>query len=149
MLKLDRFDINDRKGLEIVILTALLTFQDSNEASHAPPEPSTASNVAGGISGFFGTTRRTSETSQPALSRQISEVEDAPPLPPKPPPRMGFDRVAEVHAIRAAQGEGGANEVQVTEECAIEDYAEYAERLLKVRLHVIPLFTCTLTHCSG
>ncbi|OBZ65263.1 hypothetical protein A0H81_14779 [Grifola frondosa] len=31
---LNRFDIHDRKGLEIVILTALLTFQDSNDAYH-------------------------------------------------------------------------------------------------------------------
>ncbi|KAF7321450.1 hypothetical protein MKEN_00665500 [Mycena kentingensis (nom. inval.)] len=33
---LQRFDINDRKGLEIVILTALLTFNDQNEVYHSP-----------------------------------------------------------------------------------------------------------------
>ena len=32
----NRFDIDDRKGLEIVMLTALLTFQDSNDQYHSP-----------------------------------------------------------------------------------------------------------------
>lgn len=125
---LNRFDIDDRKGLEIVILTALLTFQDSNEAYHAPPDPSTPSTTR---SGFFGASRRPSDPSQPTLARQVSEGEAAPPLPPKPPPQTGAQRVAEMHALRAAQGEGTANEVQVADECVVEDYAEYAEMLLK------------------
>lgn len=33
---LNRFDIDDRKGLELVILTSLLTFQDYNRAAKAP-----------------------------------------------------------------------------------------------------------------
>ena len=133
MLRSPRFDIDDRKGLEIVILTALLTFQDSNEAYHAPQDVSASPAVASGLSGFFGNVRRASDPLHPVLSRQTSEADAAPPLPPKPQPKTGVERVAEVHAIRAAQGEGGANEVLVDEECMIEDYAEYAERLLKVR----------------
>ena len=33
-----RFDIYDRKGLEITILTALMTFHDMNEVYHTVPE---------------------------------------------------------------------------------------------------------------
>ncbi|KAI0291875.1 hypothetical protein BC826DRAFT_1021441 [Russula brevipes] len=36
---LNRFDIADRKGLEITLLTTLLTLQDLSTANHAPPEP--------------------------------------------------------------------------------------------------------------
>jgi hypothetical protein len=132
-----RFDINDRKGLEIVILTALLTFQDSNDAYHTPPAESSSPNLpSSGISGFFGTSRRVSD---PALSRQTSEVDVAPPVPPRPAPKTGMNMIAEMHALRAAQGEGEANEVQVAEEGSVEDYAQYAEGLLKVNLARSPL----------
>ncbi|KAF9018626.1 hypothetical protein BDZ89DRAFT_1073763 [Hymenopellis radicata] len=46
---LNRFEIEDRKGLEIVILTALLTFQDANEAHHSTPKdesPTPAHRIA-------------------------------------------------------------------------------------------------------
>ncbi|KAH9855279.1 hypothetical protein C2E23DRAFT_952026, partial [Lenzites betulinus] len=126
---LNRFDIDDRKGLEIVILTALLTFQDLNETYHTPrsntsPSESTTTLAAvppGGVAGRVG------------LSRQPSEIlATAPPpvIPPRPQPRTGVERVAEMHAVRTAQGEGDANEIEVAEECAIDDYARYAERLL-------------------
>ncbi|EKM50235.1 uncharacterized protein PHACADRAFT_264854 [Phanerochaete carnosa HHB-10118-sp] len=129
---LNRFDINDRKGLEIVILTALLTFQDSNEAYHTPSsDPPTPAQTSSGLSGFFGTVRRASDTTLQTLSKQTSEVDAPPPLPPKPEPRVGVERIAEVHAIRAAQGEGESNEVLVADEGTIEDYAKYAEGLLK------------------
>lgn len=121
-----RFDIDDRKGLEIVILTALLTFQDSNEAHHTPPaaDGSTASSAA--KAGFFGMSRRPSDTQEPPPPI-------APPvLPPKPAPRVGVDKIAEVHAVHAAQGEGEANEVEVGDDGTIEQYAEYAEGLLRV-----------------
>ncbi|KAI0763834.1 hypothetical protein BD413DRAFT_202538 [Trametes elegans] len=125
---LNRFDIEDRKGLEIVILTALLTFQDMNETYHTP-SPSTPTETAAtlapgtspGLAGRLG------------LSRQPSQIlSNAPPaIPPKPAPRVGVERVAEMHAVRAAQGEGDANEIEVSEECAADDYAAYAERLLE------------------
>ena len=129
MLTQPRFDINDRKGLEIVILTALLTFQDSNEAYHTPPSESSSTFApSGGISGLFGPRR----SSDPAINRQISDSDAAPALPPRPAPRTGVDGVAEAHALRAAQGEGEANEIRVAEEGTVEDYAEYTERLLNV-----------------
>lgn len=124
-----RFDIDDRKGLEIVILTALLTFQDLNETYHTPPTPPAESNTmlaaapSPGLAGRLG------------LSRQSSQILSAPPpptVPPKPQPRTGMNRVAEMHAVRTAQGEGDANEIEVGEECSVDDYAQYAERLLNV-----------------
>ncbi|KAI0334629.1 hypothetical protein GY45DRAFT_1426956 [Cubamyces sp. BRFM 1775] len=129
---LNRFDIDDRKGLEIVILTALLTFQDLNETYHTPrsdtspsasPSESTATLAAASSAGLV---------SRLGLSRQPSSVAAPPPaVPPRPAPRTGIDRVAELHAIRIAQGEGDANEIEVGEECGIDDYAQYAERLLQ------------------
>ncbi|GJE90372.1 hypothetical protein PsYK624_065030 [Phanerochaete sordida] len=129
---LNRFDINDRKGLEIVILTALLTFQDTNEAYHTPADPVSPVQAGGGLASLFGT-RRASDPARQPLSRQPSEVDVAapPPLPPKPAPKVGVERIAEVHAIRAAQGEGEVNEVLVEGEGVVEDYAKYAEGLLK------------------
>ncbi|OBZ65250.1 hypothetical protein A0H81_14774 [Grifola frondosa] len=55
----------------------------------------------------------------------------APALPPKPAPRTGVERIAEMHMVRAAQGEGEANEVEVGEEGDVLEYAQYAEGLLK------------------
>jgi hypothetical protein len=105
------FDIEDRKGLEIVILTALLTFQDSSDVYHGPREeysPSSPSIIPG-----IGT-RKTSE---------------GPPLPPpKPAPKTGVDRIAEMQAIRRE-----INEVSVEDEGAVDDYAQYCANLLQVR----------------
>ena len=74
-----RFDIADRKGLEIVILTALFTFSDLNESYHNPSE------------GKPGRPRRTSS--------------GAPPVPPKPEPRVGVERVAEMQAFKGEVNE--------------------------------------------
>ncbi|KAI0709639.1 hypothetical protein C8T65DRAFT_727346 [Cerioporus squamosus] len=104
---LNRFDIADRKGLEIVVLTALMTFQDANETYHTPRE---------------GSTPAATPTPTPAI--------EPPVVPPRPEPRQGVERVAEMHAIRTAHGDGEANEIEVWEECSIDDYAHYAERLL-------------------
>lgn len=60
-------------------------------------------------------------------------MEAAPALPPKPEARTGLERIMEMHTLRAAQGEGEANEVQVGVEGSVEDYARYTEELLKVR----------------
>lgn len=44
---------------------------------------------------------------------------------------MGIERIAELHMMRTLQGEGEANEVEVGVEGTINDYAQYAEQLLK------------------
>ncbi|PSR82343.1 hypothetical protein PHLCEN_2v6086, partial [Hermanssonia centrifuga] len=131
---LNRFDIDDRKGLEIVILTALLTFQDSNDAYHTPPvegmpPPAQISSPFA----FFGSSRRASDTSESALSRQVSELpsQDAPLLPPRPPPKTGIERITELHMLKTLQGEGEANEIEVGLEGSADDYAQYAQRLLE------------------
>jgi len=114
---LNRFDIDDRKGLEIVVLTALLTFQDANEAAHTP-EPSNSS------------TNPLSRTATAFASSTVSPLppsSDAPPPPPpKPAPKTGVDRIAEMQAIK-----GEYNEIVISDEGSIQDYASYCNRLLQ------------------
>lgn len=110
-----RFDIDDRKGLEIVILTTLLTFQDANEAAHTPRDEGSSSGLAMGIR------RMTSTASQPVI------MTPPPPPPPKPAPKTGIDRIAEMQAAR-----GEYNEIAVEDEGSIEDYAQYCLNLLEV-----------------
>jgi len=74
-----RFDITDRKGLEIVILTALFTFSDLNESYHAASE------------------------GRPGYPRQTSS--GAPPVPPRPEPRVGVERIAEMQAYKGEVNE--------------------------------------------
>ena len=47
-----------------------------------------------------------------------------------------------MHTIRAAQGEGEANEVQVGDEGTVADYASYADKMLRVS----PLTGCSTRH---
>lgn len=106
---LNRFDISDRKGLEIVVLAALLTFHDLNAAFNAvPPPPYTA---------------------LPSASTSASEPPISPPeppiLPPKPEPKTGLDRIAEIQAVR-----GEINEVTIVDEGSVKDYAAYGAQLL-------------------
>ncbi|KAG6910197.1 hypothetical protein DXG01_012332 [Tephrocybe rancida] len=112
----NRFDIDDRKGLEIVILTALLTFSDVNEGYHMPQE--TSRNVAARTNSALPTPSASPSHSQP--------VDEAPPPPPKPAPKTGVDRIAE---MQAALGE--YNELTVGEEGQVDHYAEYCTRLLE------------------
>jgi hypothetical protein len=108
MILYARFDIEDRKGLEIVILTALMTFQDSSDTIHSIESGSpTISPTGSGIS-------RHASPSVP------------PPPPPKPDPKTGVDRIAEMQAIR-----GEINEVTVEDEGSVEAYAEYCWNLLQ------------------
>jgi len=109
-----RFDVEDRKGLEIVILTALLTFQDVNEAYHTPEGASSPSTLAG------------SSRKQVAPSTPIATPPPQP--PPKPAPKKGVERIAEMQAIR-----GEYNEIMVEDEGHVNDYALYCSRLLEVR----------------
>ncbi|KAI6121511.1 hypothetical protein F5141DRAFT_1061233 [Pisolithus sp. B1] len=108
-----RFDIEDRKGLEIVILFSLLTFQDSSDVYHE----STAIPPIG-------------NTAVPALanSRSTKVIPAAtapPPLPPKPAPKTGIERIAELQ-----RGRGLVNEVSIMEEGHVKDYAKYCLQLL-------------------
>ncbi|KAG0705609.1 hypothetical protein DFH29DRAFT_872952 [Suillus ampliporus] len=118
---LNRFDIEDRKGLEIVILTALLTFQDASDSYHESPHDSNATTppvaTTSVLKGFAEmTTRKVSggPTSSPPVP------------PPKPAPKTGVRRIAEIQASR-----GEANEVLIVDECPFEDYAQYCARMLK------------------
>lgn len=77
------FDIADRKGLEVTLLIALLTFQDLHAANHTPPEPV-------------------------VLTPPVQA--EAPPPPPRPAPKTGVDRVAEMHAMRYEPNEVTVNE---------------------------------------
>ncbi|KAF8892040.1 hypothetical protein BD779DRAFT_1437179 [Infundibulicybe gibba] len=107
---LNRFDVNDRKGLEIVILTALLTFQDSNESHH-----SSETNTRPILGKVMGRSVTATTTIAPP----------APPTPPKAEPKTGIDRIAEIQAAK-----GDYNEVIVEEEGRIDDYAQYCSNLL-------------------
>jgi len=108
---LQRFDIDDRKGLEIVILTALMTFQDANDVYHTPEASSSS------------VPRRGSSKDNVPTSPTVGPV---PAPPPKPPKKLGIDRIAEIQALR-----GQFNEVTVEDEGSIEDYAQYcANRMI-------------------
>ena len=118
------FDIEDRKGLEIVILTALLTFQDSSDVYHTPREGSPTSNSMLPVLG----------------SRKTSE---GPPLrPPKPAPKTGVERIAEMQALRRE-----VNEVTVDDEGSVNDYAQYCVNLLQVG-NLCRDFVCQSTELS-
>ncbi|KAJ7497073.1 hypothetical protein FB451DRAFT_1209976 [Mycena latifolia] len=107
---LNRFDIDDRKGLEIVILTALMTFQDANDVYHTPEASSSSTSRRGS-----GNNTPTSPINGPA-----------PALLPKPPKKLGIDRIAELQALR-----GQFNEVTVEDEGSVEDYGQYCANLFE------------------
>jgi len=107
----DRFEINDRKGLEIVILAVLLTFADANDAAHSADGHAGQSSVL---------SRNTSAAP--------SKPDAPPPPPPKPVPKTGVERIAEM--MRAVQGE--YNEIIISDEGSVADYAAYCNKLLQV-----------------
>ncbi|KAF7298153.1 hypothetical protein HMN09_01036900 [Mycena chlorophos] len=107
---LQRFDIHDRKGLELVILAALLSFHDFNDVYHSPQGSSTS-------------TPRQLSSSEPPPTSPVSSP--APQLPPKPQ-RSGIDRIAELQAMR-----GQFNEVTVEDEGSVEDYGAYCSKLFE------------------
>jgi hypothetical protein len=131
LLFIYRFDIEDRKGLEIVMLTALLIFQDSSEEYHSTT-PTTSS-------GMLGALRRTSVVpSIPIVSPHPRNETTVPPIPPpKPSPKTGVDRIAETHALR-----GDVNEITVEGEGSVTDYAQYCANLLQVTITAFfPLYS--------
>lgn len=95
-----------------MILTALLTFQDANEAYHTPEgSPSPAVSFA-----------------KKGPSAPVSPGGTTPPqLPSKPAPKKGVERIAEMQAVR-----GEYNEIMVEDEGPVKDYATYCSRLLEV-----------------
>lgn len=113
----DRFDINDRKGLEIVVLTALLTFQDFHESQRNPDltPPPPPSNIF-----------KASSPAAPA-ARTLPLGDTPPPPPPKPAPKTGVDRIAEMQAM-----EGEYNEIIISDEGNVHDYGVYCNNLLQV-----------------
>jgi hypothetical protein len=122
----NRFDINDRKGLEIAILTALLTFQDFNEPT-TPEATAKGAKVSDTVVPAPSTNHATTAANIPAYAAPVIELMPPPPPPPKPAPKTGVDRVAEMHALR-----GEVNEVVVEDEGVVPDYAQYCYNLLQV-----------------
>jgi len=112
---LNRFDINDRKGLEIVVLIALLTFHDANETHRIPdsisPPPLPPKTVP-----------------SPAapVSRALPSSDTPPSPPPRPAPKTGVERIVEMQAIK-----GDYNEIFISDEGSVQDYAEYCNELLQ------------------
>ncbi|KAF8631893.1 hypothetical protein AX15_002154 [Amanita polypyramis BW_CC] len=116
---LNRFEINDRKGLEIVIITALLTFQDFNEPNSSEPAAKGRK-----VSDSRGVT--TANLPPRVATSPMIELGPPPPPPPKPAPKKGIDRIAEIQAMR-----GEINEVVVEDEGVVPDYAQYCFNLLQ------------------
>lgn len=118
---LNRFDIDDRKGLEIVILTALLTFQDASDSYHESSNDSNATSPPAVLAA-------TTSALKSFTARKVSGTSSPPVPPPKPAPKTGVERVAE---IQASTGRGEVNEVFIVDECSIKDYAKYCARMLQ------------------
>lgn len=93
---LNRFDIADRKGLEIALLTTLLTLHDMALANHAPADP--------------------------VVLAPPAQPEAPPSPPPRPAPKTGINRIAEMHAMRYEPNEVTVNEEGTTEDYG--EYAE-------------------------
>jgi len=122
--------------LEIVLLTALLTFQDANEAHHSPEAGSSSTNPLG-------------RASSAMLGSKSPSAETPPAPPPKPAPKTGIDRIAEMQAIK-----GEYNEIIVNAEGNIQEYAEYCNKLLQVRTAYFVSFLtlpkiCRMMLCSS
>ncbi|KAH8986878.1 hypothetical protein EDB92DRAFT_1948914 [Lactarius akahatsu] len=81
---LNRFDIADRKGLEIALLTTLLTIQDMAAANNSPADP--------------------------VILAPPVQPEAPPTPPPRPAPKTGVNRIAEMHALRYEPNEVTVNE---------------------------------------
>lgn len=113
---LHRFDIDDRKGLDIVLLSALLSFNDYNEAARG------------------GSKREDSSSSIPsqeraetlAAARTMSDRSPPPELPPKPK-KSGPEKIAEMQR-------GELHDVAIDTEGEVLAYAEYCANLIEVRL---------------
>ncbi|KAL1743225.1 hypothetical protein HDZ31DRAFT_41407 [Schizophyllum fasciatum] len=129
---LNRFDIDDRKGLEIVLLTSLLTFQDYNIASKAPkgsvPTPATpprANSADAVVVPQWNTAPpipASSAESSPGPRRRstsMANVVDA-------PPPSAISRVAE-----AERGRSRFSVVRIDDDMNAKGYSQFCCNLLK------------------
>ncbi|TFK71367.1 hypothetical protein BDN72DRAFT_765091 [Pluteus cervinus] len=126
---LNRFDIEDRKGLEIVILTSLMTFHDTGApATEAPAAPAGGSGGVAVLGLSMPSLRRDNTTSSATGASNLSAVGNAkaPTPPPKPAPKTGVDRIADMQAMKEE-----VNVITVEDEGDIEDYAHYCCKLLE------------------
>lgn len=126
------------------MLTALLTFGDLGPSNVVAPllnvtmaGPAASEHIATPVA----------PTPANPLSRAVSAIspssasgvgfgfmrgsanEAPPPPPPRPAPKTGIDRIAELQAMK-----GEYNEIIVSDEGDINDYAAYCNSLLQVRL---------------
>jgi hypothetical protein len=122
-LPTDRFDIDDRKGLEIVVLTALLTFSDSNDTSHLAETAAPSKSMS-----------RTTSFAPPTKN------DLPPPTPPKPARKTGLERIVEMQTVK-----GEYNEIIINDEGSVGDYAQYCNKLLQV-CWTECIMTAGLTH---
>ncbi|KAF8573597.1 hypothetical protein K439DRAFT_1555807 [Ramaria rubella] len=101
---LNRFDIDDRKGLEILLLTSLLTFGDHSEQLRTKPSdvPSSVANM-------------------PPSS--------AAPVPPAPPPKPEGWKEDQI-AILQAKEQRDVNEVVIGETGNVDEYVKHCVSLL-------------------
>ncbi|KAL1684235.1 hypothetical protein EV122DRAFT_200332 [Schizophyllum commune] len=122
---LNRFDIDDRKGLELVILTALLTFQDYNIAAKAPKGSTSATttpsrtNSADALAAPMPVTAAAVATSPPSASSIPAHFVDA-------PPPSAINRVAE-----AERGRALFSVVRVEDDMNVKGYSQFCCNLLK------------------
>ncbi|KAJ3847281.1 hypothetical protein EV368DRAFT_51479 [Lentinula lateritia] len=133
---LDRFDIEDRKGLELVILTSILTFLDSADANFpnmiVNDEQSPVPGVITPLLPGGGGRRKSMWT---AISPFGSTIR------PGRATSSGVDLIAQLLAPRHV-----IHEVTVYEEGEMEDYAKFCWRLL--RDEAIAFITIRSAHSS-
>ena len=91
---------------------------DYFEARNAPSQPTPTKTVA--------------KIEPPSLSTRLSSAEMVVPVAPK---RTGLELIAELQR-------GKLNEILVTEECEVGEYAEYCSDLLEVSASLICGKTC-------
>ncbi|KZV98779.1 hypothetical protein EXIGLDRAFT_831994 [Exidia glandulosa HHB12029] len=115
---LHRFDINDRKGLEILMLTALLTFTDQSEEYHAKTTGATS----------LPNSARPSPPIAIPSQRMMMDSPMTPVAPPPPvPPKSALDRIV----MAQAQQDMGPNEILISNDADVDDYARYGRDLLQ------------------
>ncbi|KAG9102517.1 hypothetical protein FRC06_001893 [Ceratobasidium sp. 370] len=103
---LSRFDVEDRRGLEVVLVASLLSFQDQSDEYRS--RAAAADAASGGLR---------------AYSRQPSSSGSAPALPPKP----GEAMVVKLQSSHKHE----PNEIVVGSEGAIDEYVDLACNLLQ------------------
>ncbi|QRV88898.1 hypothetical protein RhiJN_16916 [Ceratobasidium sp. AG-Ba] len=103
---LSRFDVEDRRGLEVVLVASLLSFQDQSDEYRT--RTAAADAASGGLR---------------AYSRQSSTSGSSPALPPKP----GEAMVVKLQSSHKHE----PNEIVVGSEGAIDEYVDLACNLLQ------------------